>query len=137
MAKKDEVVVLSKYYRPRRDMLIKYDDIVDRSNFVSTAEMIRSKRAPGNSGAGDKGLYDYEPNTVVTDENRISDVELLVRSGKLDKADVQKLAALRSEEFKNENDKKLLEAEDKANKERQAKLDKLIDSDFDSSQSES
>lgn len=113
------------YYKPSRDMTIKYDDIVDRSKFVSTAETKRGKIA-GNVGAGEVGLYDYQADEKIDPKNRISDIELLIRAGKLDKADIQTLKKLREQQMISENEAAALKEEDKANRTRQGKLDKLL-----------
>lgn len=113
------------YYRPTRQMSIEYDDIVDRSKFVSTAETKRG-RVAGKVGAGDVGLYDYQADQEIDQSNRISDIELLIRAGKLDKADIQTLKRLREQQIVSENEAKALAEEDKAQRTRQGKLDKLI-----------
>lgn len=118
--------VFSRWYRPSRSMTIKYDDIVDRSKFVTTAETKRGLVA-GRSGAGDKGLYDYEDGKIPDEKERLTEVELLLRSGKLDKADVQRLRNEADQNLLNERDKQLLAQEDKAAKNRKAALDKLLD----------
>lgn len=129
MAKEDKR--LSIYTRIVPDMKIEYDDIVDRSHFVTTAEQKRGANV-GKVGAGEVGQYDYEAGEQINDSDRISDLELLARSGKLDKADVQTLKDIRQEEFESERDKRLLEEQDKANRTRQGKLDKILGIDEDS-----
>lgn len=126
-AKKDEKTAkeFGFYYKPSRDVSIKYDDIVDRSKFVSTAETKRGKIA-GNVGAGEVGLYDYQADEKIDSKNRISDIELLIRAGKLDKADIQTLKKLREQQMISENEAEALKEEDKANRTRQGKLDKLL-----------
>lgn len=121
-----EEKVFSRWYRPTRCMTIKYDDIVDRSNFVTTAETKRGKVA-GKVGAGDRGLYDYEDGKIPDEKERLTEVELLLRSGKLDKADIQRLREVADQKLTDDRDKQLLEQEDKAAKNRKAALDKLLD----------
>lgn len=57
---------------------VKYDDIVDKSSFVPSAENVR-KAVISGQGLGKKGVYD---------KTRPSDFILALRSGKLDKAEV-------------------------------------------------
>lgn len=69
----------------------KYPDIVDRTNFVRSSEKKRNMIASGNIGAGEKGLYDFQENEKVTKENSPTNIDIALREGKLDKADIQKL----------------------------------------------
>ncbi len=108
-----------------------YEDIVDRTNFRTTAETKRSMQiAEGKIGAGDKGLYDYEIGQEVPKEGRITDVELLIRNNKLDKADIQTLKKIYEEKanktINEQQTQKKLEAEEKANKNRTEALDKIL-----------
>ena len=64
-----------------------YDDIVDDSDFKPSAERIRDNDFRGTASGADSGLYDYEAGKPI--KEKVSDVELLLRNGKLDKADVQ------------------------------------------------
>lgn len=115
-----------KTFRPTEKMQTIYDDIVDRSQFKSTAEQKRAMQA-SNQGAGDKGLYDYEAGEEIpTGKNRITDTELMLRTGKLDKADVQKLKTIAEAEASDTIEKAKLEKADRENKNRTEALDKLI-----------
>lgn len=110
----------------------KFEKIVDDSDFVPTARVKRDKIATGRIG-GDRGLYDSDE---LKDGERRTDIELVLRSGAMDKADVQKLAssetskAERSAAKKREDD--ALELEKKRAESRQNKLDELLDVNQDS-----
>lgn len=107
-----------------------YDDIVDDTNFRRSSERIRDKILTGNVGAGERGLYDFQENEKVTKENSPTDIEIDLRSGKLDKADIQKLEKVFNDkavqDVETERTKKALEAERKASKDRQDKLDERL-----------
>lgn len=109
---------------------IEYDDIVDTSNFRLSSEIIRDKVASGNVGAGEQGIFDFQADEKVTKENMPTDVELALRSGKLDKADVQKLQKLYDDkaqsDVETERTKSALEAERKASKKRSDKVDEML-----------
>lgn len=109
---------------------VEYDDIVDTSNFKLSSEKIRDKIATGNVGAGEQGLYDFKEDEKVTPENCPTDVEIALRNGKLDKADIQKLQEVYSDKAKDdvetERTKSALEAERKASKDRQDKIDERL-----------
>lgn len=106
---------------------IKYDDIVDDSNFRSSAETKRDMIASGKIGAGEQGVYDYQENEKITSENLVSDVEIALRSGKLDKADVQKLQEMYAEkgadDVQSAREKQALEKENAKSKNRLKELD--------------
>lgn len=104
----------------------KFEKVVDDSDFVPTAKMKRDKIATGRIG-GDRGLYDSDE---LKDGERRTDIELALRSGVMDKADVQKLSS--SETFKAERsaakkrEADALEQEKKRAESRQNKLDELL-----------
>lgn len=110
---------------------IKYDDIVDDSDFKPSAERIRDNEFRSNGVAVDASnlLYDYEEGKPI--KEKVSDIQLALRTGKLDKADVQKLNELLTKKMdKNVQDKKdsdLLKSEEQASKNRSKALDKLLD----------
>lgn len=114
-----------------------YDDIVDDSDFRPTAERIRDNtfRSNGSAIDPDSLQYDYEAGKVI--KEKVSDVVLALRNGKLDKADVQVLNELLTNKLeKSFEDKKnvdVLASEERAAKNRTAALDKAlgIDQDFD------
>lgn len=116
--------------------VIKYDDIVDDSDFKPSAERIRDNEFRSNGDAVDASnlLYDYEAGKPI--KEKVSDIQLALRTGKLDKADVQKLNELLTEKMdKNVQDKKdsdLLKSEEIASKNRSKALDKLLDVNQDS-----
>lgn len=89
-----------------------YDDIVDRSHFITNRETIRQTRITSDTSGGQTPVYDdHEP----------TQLEIALRSGKLDKADVHQLQLKMQEEIKTENEKQKAEALEKA---RQDYLDK-------------
>ena len=100
-----------------------YDDIVDRSTFSleSDKENIRTSIVQG-AGSG-VGSYD-DP------DNLPSDTEVLIRSGKLDKAEVSDLIRSKTNEIKklqsDEEKQKASEELQKISDARQAHLDSMI-----------
>lgn len=110
---------------------IDYDNIVDKSHFRTTAEIKRDAIAEGKIGAGTKGLYDYQEGEEIAEERaRITELELLLRAGKLDKADVQKLKEMFNDKAEKDIAEKrteeALKAENKAQKNRTEALDKIL-----------
>lgn len=63
----------------------KTEKIVDDTHFKPTAEIKRDRVASDSMGS-DRGLYDSD-----TRKDPPTDIEMALRSGKLDKADIQKL----------------------------------------------
>lgn len=114
----------------KAEMQQEYDDIVDDSNFRRDSEKIRDMLVSGTVGSIEKGLYDYQEDEKITKDNVVSDIEIAIRSGQLDKADVQKLKeALDSKivaDKQEADDKQLLEAERQAQKNRTKALDKQL-----------
>lgn len=110
--------------------VVEYDDIVDDSDFRPTAEQIRDNEFRSNGSAIDPDSlqYDYEAGKVI--KEKVSDVVLLLRNGKLDKSDVQVLnEALTDKLEKSVQDKKdadVLASEERATKNRTAALDKAL-----------
>lgn len=98
---------------------IRYDDVVDRSQFRPDSENIRNRTLSSLAGSY-KGVYDDNPDEV-------SDEEVMIRSGKLDKTEIQKLFNSKVAEYseQNEKDKKQKEIDrvEKLNKARQDFLD--------------
>lgn len=89
-----------------------YDDIVDRSHFITNRETIRQTRITSDTSGGQTPVYDdHEP----------TQLEIALRSGKLDKADVHQIQLKMQEEIKTGNEKAKAEALEKA---RQDYLDK-------------
>lgn len=122
---KKKSAFFSIYYRPVRAMQFVYDDIVDSSHYIPTAEVKRG-HVSDSSGAGDIGLYDYQANQEVNPKTRISETELFLRSGKLDKADVQTLRNIRVNQMLDEKSREALEEADRSERTRQGKLDALL-----------
>lgn len=129
-----EIVDSESMNQKRYDIIIpipeqEYDDIVDDSDYKPTAERIRDNDFRGGAGgATDEGLYDYDANKPINE--KVSDVELLLRNGKLDKADVQKLNEnldeMLTSQAEKARDKKLLEASEQASKNRTKALDEAL-----------
>lgn len=109
----------------------KWAKIVDDSHFRTTSEIKRDMIASGNIGSGEKCLFDYESESRITPDNIISDVELALRNGRLDKADVQVLREhfdnLSLESQKESSEKVALDKAEKASKNRTAKIDEILD----------
>lgn len=131
----DKKEQFSVFFRPVSKFTFVYDDILDDSHFKPTSETKRDRQATGKIGAGDKGLYDFDVGDDVNDKTMPSNVELALRSGKLDKADVQVLTDFYEKKAKSDvmaaEDKALLEAENKAAKNRTAAIDKKLGVDLD------
>lgn len=91
---------------------IEYDNIVDRTHYVTNKETIRQTKITSDTSEGQTPIYDdHEP----------TQLEIALRSGKLDKADVHQLQLKMQEEIKTGNEKAKAEALEKA---RQDYLDK-------------
>lgn len=109
---------------------VKYSDIVDTSHFKPSAEKKRDLVASGDVGAGEKGLYDFEPGKAITKDMWLSETELLLRAGKLDKADVQTLLEqkreLVEESEQEAREKAELERANQAQKNREKALDQQL-----------
>lgn len=118
---------LEKFIKSKK---IKYDDILDSSDFKPSRELIRD-RSGSNSGEIEQGVYDYKKGTKITKENIVTDVELALRNGKLDKADIQKMNEMLDQELSKQaetaKEKQELEKAEKATKNRQKKLDEMLD----------
>lgn len=109
----------------------KQDDIVDKSNYRPSSETKRDMQATGKIGAGDKGVYDFASGVMVTDNNKLTTVELLLRQGRLQRADIEDLK--RKFQAKADSDARDAKAQaaiaeaQKANVDRQAKMDAMIE----------
>lgn len=104
---------------PSPDFIV-YDDIVDRSSFRPDSEQVRQFHLSG-SGSISQPVYD-NPDKLPTD------LEIAIRSGKLDKAEISQLEQVKAAEVeqsitKAKKDKAVKEAED-ISKARQEYLDK-------------
>lgn len=79
------------------------DHIVDRSSFVMDRETVRQARLNAGDGAGQKGMYD---------NRKLSSLEIQLRDGKLDKADItQEQLKLQKEIQAKDTEKKKAEKE--------------------------
>lgn len=97
-----------------KDGNIIQDHIVDRSSFVLDKESVRQARLNAGDGAGAKGIYD---------NRELSELEIKLRDGKMDKADITQEQLKLQKEIKDRDDEKK-----KAEKEaiRQAAIDKAL-----------
>ena len=114
------------YSRSRRR--IHYDKIVDRSNFRPDADDVRTKSLrAGSSSPGDIGLYDYKDGKV-NKHFTPSAIQIALRQGQLDKADIQKLREVLTDDF-NKSSKEYNEAKqlDDAQKAATASQERLND----------
>lgn len=127
---------LGDYFRPYFSPKLVYDDIVDRSNFRSTAEIKRDMRASGKIGAGEKPIYDYQPGEKIEASKVVSELELLLRAGKLDKADIQKLREVFEADAKDSVESAKEAEKLKAQEEAQTNREKAIDEALGVNQSE-
>lgn len=113
-----------------------YSDIVRKDDFRPDSEAIRALRTSPATSVGCTPQYDYDRPVSFEKGNLKSEIELLVRSGKLDKADIQTLEtaikkdydAAKAADEKAESDKKKADLEAL----RQANTDKLLGFDPDS-----
>lgn len=145
MAKKESVITVNPGWLTPRDIAflnasqvsfdysippVEYDDIVDTSHFRLSRDMKRDLVVSGNVGSGEQGLYDYQGDDKITKDNLVTDTELLLRSGKLDKADVQKLRDLAdksvSSDLEVKNAKAALDKAEQASHNRLAKVDEML-----------
>lgn len=101
----------------------KYDDIVDRSTWSPSSDSMANRVAMVKGGSSGQGVYDDS-------DNLPTDLEVRIRSGKLDKAEVDLAIKQFIEESKKENDeKKKAESTEQAKKiaeARQAYLDSAV-----------
>lgn len=74
-----------------------FDDVVDRSSFRPNSENVRQSVLSG-SGFIEKGVFDDM-------QNPPSDIQVLIRSGKLDKAEIDDYIRSESERLNDEIDK--------------------------------
>ena len=93
-------------------------NIVDRSDFRPDSEQVRAlKFNPAGSAVTSVPQYDY-PDGRVPANDTVTDTLIALRSGKLDKADIQALSDAISKDAKSADDKKhtdaLLKAIDKS-----------------------
>ena len=65
-------------------------DTVDRQEFRPDAENVRAMRLTGSGGSGSVPLYDYNDGVVPKDDD-VTSVIVAMRSGRLDKADIDNI----------------------------------------------
>ncbi len=100
-----------------------YDDVVDRSAWSPCSDSMANRVASVKGGASGSGVYDDA-------DNLPSDLEVMIRSGKLDKAEVDLAIKKFVDDAKKEADEKK-KADDMANAQkvadaRQAYLDNAL-----------
>lgn len=99
---------------------IVYDNVVDDSQFRPDSEQVRAFQLTGSGSSGNP-QYDDNPDAV-------TDLEVQIRSGKLDKAEISQLMQKKEKDLKESTDnlksEKLKKEIEKENKARQDYLDK-------------
>lgn len=107
----------SRYHKLVDTVQPDYDDIVDRTDFKRGQDKERNMRLAGDtSGSTTQCVYDF-PDGKVTDDNQPSDIQLALRSGRLDKADVDTIKRgvdIQAKDEFDENQKKKLDKQQKA-----------------------
>lgn len=127
MAKGVEVVSL-KPFNPNFVLPLAkfYDDVVDKTDFKKGSDTARNKRLGDTGGSVGDGLYDFVDGKI--DNSKVTAIDLALRSGHLDRADVDTLSRfmqMAAEKEAAQNDKEKLEKErEKLQNERQEFLDK-------------
>ena len=97
-----------------------YDKIVDRSDFKRGQDKERATRLSGDTGGSlTQGVYDF-PDGVIDDKKSPTNVELALRKGKLDKADVDTLQRMEKQRAKEQQENSQVELE----KAKQKSIDK-------------
>lgn len=110
---------------------LSYDKVVDRSQYRPDYEGVRDfmKSSISQGGSGSSGVYDYQDGKV-DPEKTPTDIEMALRTGHLDKAEVDTL--IRQEEevvkgkMKQAKDAADVDAQNALNKKRQAAVDKAL-----------
>lgn len=83
----------------------KYDDIVQKDDFKKGNEEERISRLTALSNGSYNGVYDFQDGNKIDSTKAPSDVELALRSGTLDKADIDELSKKVNQDAKDEQDK--------------------------------
>lgn len=127
MVDKKNEVKFDFYNRPVMEIQsVEYDDIVDRSSFQPSAELKRTNRiTSATPGGAQRPLYDFVDNSRSRTEF-LSDIEIALRDGKLDRADVQKLKELAQEQGATDIDRKIEESEQEQVRKRSDKVDEIL-----------
>lgn len=102
---------------------ISYDDIVDRSTWSPSSDAMANRISASQGASSGQGVYDDS-------ENLPTDLEVRIRSGKLDKAEVDLAIKQFAENAKSEADEKKksddLKKADELSKARQEYLDNAV-----------
>lgn len=105
---------------------IVYDNIVRREDFKKGNDAERNRRLGEGSVGSGQGLYDY-PDGKIPEDDPATPVIVALRSGQLDKADVDELKKAADEsaasEAKSKADKAAIDEAAKVNAARQSYLD--------------
>lgn len=105
-----------------------YDDIVDRTDFRPDSETLRGYKLSNGAGMTETGNFDYPEGD--TSNDTVTPELIALRNGRLDRAEVQKLAEATDKALKETADlakkEKLLADEEALVKARQAYLDASI-----------
>lgn len=116
---------------------IVYDEVTDKSDFKRGQDRERAMRLVGDTGGSPtNGVYDFNSDEDIKDSSKNpTDIQLALRSGQLDKADIDTLKRAQDIQAKQEfddNQKALAEKKrEEINNARQAYLDNATG--FDSS----
>ena len=105
-----------------------YDKIVDRTDFKRGQDRERAMRLTGDTGGSStQGVYDF-PDGKESSDSAPTKVEMALRGGRLDKADIDTLARVQKEASKSERQENL----DKKSKAQQKAIDDARQSFIDS-----
>lgn len=119
----------SRYHKMADLPEVDYDTIVDRSDFKRGQEKERAARLTADTGSTVNGVYDF-PDGQFDEKKAPTDIELAVRNGKLDKADVDTLKRLQVDQAEKESAQAAKDSEDaqkaKIDSERQSYLDDQV-----------
>lgn len=118
------------YHKVFESEPVLYDKIVDDSDFKRSLELERNARivSQGQGAQAVGGVFDY-PDGGIDDKKTPSSLELELRSGRLDKADIDTISRVVDDVAKKEksdsDDKKKSDSRKKVSDARQAHMDSL------------
>ncbi|QCS37132.1 hypothetical protein [Tortoise microvirus 58] len=108
---------------------VSYDDIVDDSDFKRVQDENRITRLTHDTGSSTSGMYDFDG--VKTNLDSVTDIQLAIRSGKLDPADIdtlkRELEIVAKQEAESIAAKQEAEKDLRALKARTSAIDKVLD----------
>lgn len=112
--------IVRKDYQFSGNCALKYDDVVDRSTFSIDSDRDNARKAMLN-GSSTVGAFDGD--------NVPTDLEVQIRSGKFDKAEISKIQRIEKQKFLESKDKieseRSVEKLERINNARQEHLDKI------------